>query len=208
MAIWYIHWNFISSQMQKVPLSEVVETEAQKRDMNLGRDSMLTHAVEQRTRGNQARAEALLHCKQTQVKVPIQEPTMYLPKEEYHHYLDDEPLLHLPPTTALDREPVRHSPTENIVPARKKRQPKYLTEEGGVTRKQTQETARSTFLTDGEQECERGAVVDAKPGLRWQPLSCSAAQEYRGTHVVPLKVFNSKGHGRYSLWKPLSSYYA
>lgn len=180
---------------------------------------MLTHAVELRARGNQVRAEALLHHKQTQVKVPIQEPIMYLPKEEYE-YLDDH---HLPPNVELERETVTISPTsDQYVPSvtKRKKQPKYLTEEGILVSVEAsehcwtnkQETPKSAFLTDQDQEAERewreDAIVNAKPKSRWQPLSSSAAQEYKGTHVVPLKTFSSQGHGKYSLWKPMLSYYS
>jgi hypothetical protein len=204
----------LSKSGEKVPLSEVLEVEAQKIELNLRKDSMLTRALELRTRGNQVRAEALLHRKQTQVKVPIQEPTMYLPKEEYEYL--DEPLHHPPPFMPSEREPVRHSPIEHVS-KRKKWQPmKYLTEEGVLSSsslensKQKQEAAKSTFLTDQDEECERGImdyVVDAKPGSRWQPLSCNAAQEYSGTRVLATRVFSSQGNGRYSSWKPLSSHY-
>ena len=206
-----LHGNYVF-RLQKVPLSEVVEAEAQMRELNLRNDSMLTRALELRTRGNQVRAEALLHRKQTQVKVPIQEPTMYMPEEEYEHL--DEPLHHLPPFMPSEREPVTHSPIEHVS---KRKKVKYLTEEGILSSsslgnsKQKQEAAKSTFLTDHGEECERPRmdyVVNAKPGSRWQPLSCNAAQEYSGTRVLPTRVFSSQGNSRYSLWKPLSSHYS
>ena len=191
--------------LQRVPLSEVLEMEAQKRRLNMSIDSMLGHALELRTRGNQFRAEALIHRKQSQVTVPIQEPSMYLPREEYQ-YLDN-------PYPPHGVEVEREKPPASVVA---KKEPKHLTEEGplvsgsvenGQTSKPTEnERAVTTFLTDQVHQPAHKEREVARHRPRWQPLSSTAAQEYEGTSVVPVRVFSSQGHGRYSLWKPQASH--
>lgn len=181
-----------------------------RRQMNLGRETILARVVEQRTRRNQARGEALLCNKQSQVAVPIQEPTMYLPTEEYEH-LDSQTLLRSSP-----RPPqLKHiSPTnlQPLTPCKKLRTPKYLLEDGSLLvsecenekRKDEEKAITTAFLTDQCFHTEESPVVRYKRG-GWQPLSCTAAGEYDGTRVIPVKAFSSQAHGRYSLWKPLSS---
>ena len=206
-----LHW-------QRVPLSEVLEREAQAQQQDLGVQSLLRNALELKVRRNQVRAEVLLHRKQKQVDVPIQEPAMYLPKDEYEVLecnITDQPLPSLPPRTA----PVKYIPT-NI--RTKKRLPKYLTQDGDMVSGSLEEIGdrvycrptqgikpvQPAFLTHHDPELaneEQPAPINQAP--RWQPLSCSAALENVGTYVVPVKVFSPhKGHGKYSMWKPLSSH--
>jgi hypothetical protein len=186
---------------EKMPLMEVLEREDTKQQ---GAQSMLTQALELKARRNQVRAEALLHRKQAQVDIPLQEPTMYLPREEYD-------FLEKPPP----REEVRIELVKALSPmgTTRKRQHMFLTEDGAIVGKSEHpHTSREvgenhTFLTaQGERDSsEACTATTAMYRSRWQPLSSTAAQEYEGTRVVPLKLTSlNRGHGKYSMWKPLS----
>ena len=191
-----------------MPLLDVIEKESKLQQIDSGAQRLLTKALELKARRNQVRAEVLLHRKQEQVTVPLQEPSMYLPKEEYE-FLDH--------TTASKEVPVTitHLPTNYET---KKKLPKFLTHASDLvsgsleevydrvycrptTDKAEPKGVRSTVLADGA-ATEQAATSHTH---RWLPLSSSAAQEYEGTHVVPVRVFSTQGHGKYSLWKPLSS---
>ena len=170
---------------------------------------MLTHTLEQRTRTHQTRAEVLIHRKQAEVELPIQEPTMYLPSEEYGYL--DPPKHHLPPLT-VESDRAAGNSSQTIASGKTRREVGALIPESPEN---GQKRIEAVFLTDQSQEdtsnpAEREDSVSAavrakvhKP--RWQPLSTTAVQEYRGTRVVPVKVSSSGGHGSYSLWKPLTS---
>ena len=194
-----------------------MEREAQLWQTGTGAQSIITNALELKTHRNQAKAEVLLHRKQAQVDVPIQEPTMYLPTDEYT-FLDNNETQHLSEKQPLETVSVKCIPTARQT---KKRLPKYLMEDGtlvsgsleqiGKSRiycrpaignsTQTMNASKPTILNNHNREM----TTTARP--RWQPLSSSAALEYEGTCAVPMKVFNSSsGHGKYSMWKPLSSH--
>ena len=195
-----------------MPLLDVIEKESKLQQIDSGAQRLLTKALELKARRNQVRAEVLLHRKQEQVTVPLQEPSMYLPKEEYE-FLEhttaskDLPTLQVPVT-------ITHLPTNYET---KKKLPKFLTHASDLVSGSLEELCdrvycrptkdkaepkgvRSTVLADGA--TEQAATSHTH---RWLPLSSSAAQEYEGTHVVPVRVFSTQGHGKYSLWKPLSS---
>ena len=196
-----VYIALMSLYTQRVPLLEVMREETQEGQGNLGR--CLTHALELKARRNQARAEVLLHHKQEQVDVPIQEPTMYLPKEEYDFLEHSAPHQPLPTTLPVKHLPIdahtdRRRPEKHSGPLRELGSKPYYCEPTNGD----QLVMQPTFLTDHGQD--EGEVYRRS---RWLPLSCSAVEEYEGTHTVPLKIFNSQlGHGKYSMWKPMSSY--
>ena len=141
---------------------------------------------------------------------------MYLPKDEYE-FLERNRNVSQQARTV----PVKHLSTDSHM---KRRLPKYLegnghtvTESLGEIRKRVyceptkgnQPIRQPTFLTDQEadEKTDQRLVTATKFRSRWQPLSSSAAEEYDGTHTVPLKACSgNRGHGKYSMWKPMSSH--
>lgn len=205
----YMHFH-----LQKVPLLEILEREAQTQQTKVHAGT-LTNALELKARRNQVRAEVLLCRKQAQVDIPVQQPTVYLPKDEYE---DNTTQLH-PQFLELKAVSVKPLPIDN---QSKKKLPKYLAPDGTLlsgsleevgervycrpTKGKPAQTAKSMFPIDHELETD-GQTHTPKCRPRWQPLSSSAMQEYEGTRVVPVKAFSShQGHGQCSMWKPLSSH--
>lgn len=192
-----------------------MEREAQQWQTGAGAQSIMTNALELKAHRNQAKAEVLLRRKQAQVDVPIQEPTMYLPTDEYT-FLDNNETQHLSEKQPLERVPVKCIPTAQQT---KKRLPKYLKEDGTLVSGSLEQIGKRIYCrpTIGNPTQTRNAskptilnserTTPCNPMPRWQPLSSSAALEYEDTCAIPLKVFNSSsGHGKYSMWKPLSSH--
>lgn len=203
--------NFIP--LQKIPLLEVMEREAQTWQSGTGAHSIITNALELKAHRNQAKAEVLLRRKQAQVDVPIQEPTMYLPKDEYAFLDNNETHLLEHP---LETVSVKHIPTDHQT---KKRLPKYLVEDGTLASGSLEQIGRiycRPAIGNPTQTTKPVVLNHHNPEMtttasnsmpRWQPLSSSAALEYEGTRAVHVKVFSStSGHGKYSMWKPLSSH--
>lgn len=193
-----------------------MDKESREQQTGMGVQSILTNALELKAHRNQAKAEALLLRKQAQVDVPIQEPTMYLPKDEYA-FMENTTQLQ----NQLERHPLETVSVKPIPIDRhtKKRLPKYLVNGGTLVSgtleqigeriycrpaignpTETTNASKPTILNAHNQEMTTTASTSVS---RWQPLSTSAALEYEGTHAVPVKAFSGLGH---AMWKPLSSH--
>ena len=203
-----------------MPLLEVMDREVQALCTGLGTQSKLTKALELRTRKNQVRAEILLHRKQQHSDIPLQKRTisMYLPEDE----LADNAVSQLAAPHA-EHGAVLENPFSTNHQTKKNRLPKYLTDDGTITCRPSEEVGEKMYwqpiterytkavnsLKSTTQELEGLEVTDNRKNhrTRWLPLLSSAVQEYEDTHVLPVKLFSSQhGHGVYSMWKPISTY--
>lgn len=197
--------------LQPIPLSQVLEKEAERNITGIR--SKITSVIHTRTKRNEMRAETLLRRKQAQVDVPHKEPTVYVPSDGYEY--NEKPKSRLSGRSA--QVPVKHLHTSLQA---KKRLPTYLAPDGSLVSCSMEEVGERTYCRPTERKCPNtkligsetsNAVVTHEPlcrthGGRWQPLSCSAAAEYEGTSVVPIKGLGPLGHGRYSMWKPMASH--
>ena len=198
--------------LQPIPLSHVLEKEAERNI--IGTQSKITSVIHTRTKRNEMRAETLLRRKQAQVDVPRKEPTEYVPSDGYEY---NEKLKS---RSSEKQVQVKHLRTNSHV---KKRLPTYLAPDGNLVACSLEEVGERTYCRPTEKRQSEakpvfatgsestGAVIIDKPlsrphGGRWQPLSCTAAAEYEGTSVVPVKGLGPLGHGRYAMWKPMASY--
>ena len=209
-------YDFNYLYLQKVPLLEVLQKEAQIQQMGQGAQSILTNAIELKTRRNQVRAEMLLDRKQAQADIPMPEPALYVPNDEYElqngNEMDTRPRFSEKRPTV----PVKHLHTN---PQAKKRLPKYLAQNGDLVSGSLEEVGERMYLRPTKEKrnmhtekAETGGdtLMHERPEpprkWRWHPLSSSAAEEYEGTRVVPMKASSDLGHGKYSMWKPQLSH--
>ena len=165
-----------------------------------------------RAKKNQIRAETLLQRKETQLGLLQKDPTMFVPDD---FNADSKPPYQ---STSVRQVRLRHIHSK---PETKKKLPLYLQpdysmvsgslEEVGervYCRPSTQkpvETKRSSHNGGTKKTLASEKAPETTQKSRWQPLSCSAALEYEGTSVVSVEGVGPSRHGRYSVWKPMTS---
>ena len=170
-----------------VPLTQLLRQEVQQASATQ-QTRAFSNLLNLEARQNEMRANALLKHKQVQNGALFYHPS---PSLQLLAPLEREAISR---TTQIQK---RHSSPPVSVSL-------SSTDKRSHTPTEDQAKVQPVFLTESSQPFT-GEPFTKIRGSRWLPLSCVAVEEHERTTIMPVKLFSHLGHGKYSMWKPLSS---